>query len=537
MRTLGRRLHGEDEGFALASVIAMMLLGALIVTIMLTATMRSIGSTTATRASVQAKAAAQAGVDAARSILDGGTCTSGTITGTNPAYTVTLHPSTGQNATASLPIACPTSTSRSVMVVSNGTATNLGTGNTSGNARAVESLLVKPGDSPRFDKAAFGLTGVNANTGIVLTDGTATKSADIFTEGSYTCSTGQVIEGDLYAKAGVLFSSGPCKVQGTVLTNGDFKCAAGTTIEGDLFVGGNADFTSQPCDVRGTVHVGGNVTIPNAGTPAGSTLMARGNLSVSGALPDSITTITLGGTLTGTETFITDTRARWGSRLSEHATVAVPPSYPTDAAAQFPKVLADDPAITTGFVDKPWKATIAAVVKTSGGTPDPCGLNWGENGFPNPITINVNTRFDTRTECSGGLTIGMGITFELNADLVILTENFSQNGDVKFTSGDGKKHSVYIISPWQKGATTCSPWGSGRMQFTSGKWTQDPVTSVMVYSRAGIGVTIKNQQFYGQMYGCTLDLATSTILNYVPVGSVVDPSTLPWSLSYVRDRG
>jgi hypothetical protein len=75
------------------------------------------------------------------------------------------------------------------------------------------------------------------------------------------------------------------------------------------------------------------------------------------------------------------------------------------------------------------------------------------------------------------------------------------------------------------------------MQFTSGKWTQDPVTSVMVYSRAGIGVTIKNQQFYGQMYGCTLDLATSTILNYVPVGSVVDPSTLPWSLSYVRDRG
>jgi hypothetical protein len=533
MRTLGRRLHGEDEGFALASVIAMMLLGALIVTIMLTATMRSIGSTTATRASVQAKASAQAGVDAARSILDSGTCTSGTITGTNPAYTVTLHPSTGQNATASLPIACPTSTSRSVMVVSNGTASNLGTGNSSGNARAVESLLVKPGDSPRFDKAAFGLTGVNANTNIVLGDATGANSADIFTEGTYTCSSASTIEGDLYAKGDILFSSGPCKVKGTVLTNGNFTCADGTTIEGDLYVGGWANFTEPDCDIRGIVHVGSWAYLSSGGAPLGSTLVVRGDLKVTGVPANSVQTITVGGSVTGGKAG--DVRTAFGSRLQEHATVAAPPTYPTDAAAQFPQLTADDPQITTGFTSKPWKTTINSLIKPSGGSPDPCSLGWGGNAFPNPITININTRFDTRSECGGGLSLGMGVWFELKADLVIVASTFQQAGDVRFTSGDGKKHSVYIVNPWSPGAATCSTSGDG-MTFTWGNWTQDANSIVMLYSAKPITVRTY-PQFYGQMYGCRLNLETALTLNYVPVGAVVDPSTMPWSLSYVRDRG
>lgn len=536
MRTLGRRRQ-DDEGFALASVVAMMLLGAIIVTIMLTATMRTIGTTTATRASVQAKAAAQAGVDAARSMLDAGTCSAGTFTGTNPAYTVTLHPSTGQNATASLPIGCPTSTSRSVIVVATGTASALGTGNDAGDARAVEALLVKPGDSPRFDKAAFGLTGVAANTSLQLIDASGTTSADIFTEGSYTCSSAQTIDGDLYAKGSILFSSGPCIVNGTVLTEGNFDCRAGTTILGDLYVKGNADFTSQPCDIRGIVHVGGNVTIPNAHTPTGSALVVRGNVTISGKMPDSVQTITIGGVLTGTASFVTDTRTRWGSRLAEGSTVAMPPSYPTDAAAQFPQLTADDAQITTGFTSKSWRTTVSSSMSGLGWSPDPCtGLGSGGTAFPNPIAINVNTRFDTRSECSTGVTLGMGIWFELKADLVVVASSINQNGNVRFTSGDGQKHSVYIVVPWTSGATTCSATGPDGITLTSGAWTQDANSIVLLY--AARPITVKTvPTFYGQIYGCTLKLETTMNLNYVPVGATVDPSTVPWSLSYIRDEG
>jgi hypothetical protein len=533
MRTLGRRRQ-DDEGFALASVVAMMLLGAIIVTIMLTATMRTIGTTTATRASVQAKAAAQAGVDAARAMLDAGTCTAGTITGTNPSYTVTLHPSTGQNATASLPIGCPTSTSRSVMVVATGTASALGTGNDAGDARAVEALLVKPGDSPRFDKAAFGLKGVTANTSLTIVDASAATSADIFTEGAYTCSSAQRLEGDLYAKGDILLSSGPCKVDGTVLTEGTFTCAAGTVIGGDLYVGGDAVITGQ-CEVKGVVIIGGNLRIDVGGVKFGTSLTVGGSITGNDVPASTVQTVTLGGSLLVGTSWHAIWVSTYGARLQENvASVPAPPQYPSEAEDAFPQLTADDPQITTGFTSKPWKTTISSSMSGLSWSPDPCNLSAWVNAFPNPIVININTRFDARSDC-GSITLGNDIWFELNADLVIVANSISQNGHVHFTSGDGQKHSVYLVVPWTSGATTCNPYGNG-MNFESGNWTQDASTAVMLYSSGPISVKTQ-PQFYGQMYGCTLALSTTTTLTYSPVGATVDPSTVPWSLSYIRDEG
>ena len=152
--------------------------------------------------------------------------------------------------------------------------------------------------------------------------------------------------------------------------------------------------------------------------------------------------------------------------------------------------------------------------------------------------ISSNTRFDTTkaSECAGGVTVGMGLWFELRADMVIVADRFNQNGPVRFSSGDGQKHSVYIVNPWPSGASTCTASGAAGIEFTSGVWTQDDKTSVLLYSARPIHVST-NPTFYGQMYGCTIVADTATNLTYLPAGSTVDPATMPWSLSYVRDRG
>jgi hypothetical protein len=539
MRTLRRRWQDEDEGFALASVISMMLLGAIIVTIMLTATMRTIGSTTATRASVQAKAAAQTGIDDVRAMLEAGTCASGTVTGSNPGYTAVLHVSTGTEATASDPVGCPSSSAHSVLVVSTGKASARGVGDAAGDARTVEALLTKPGRSPKFNKAAFGRFGVSLATNLKLLDTSASDSADIFTEGNFTCSSNMVVEGDVYAKGWATFSSAPCKVKGDVLVEGDFTCAAGTTIGGNLYVGGNATFTSTECDIKGIVHVGGNLSMSTGGTKMGTSVSVRGNMSTSGLPATSVETLAIGGTLNGsTGWWWSETKAAYGTRMAEHASVPAPPTYPVDPANEFPQVTADDPAITTGFTPKSWKTTVAAGISGLGWSPDPCGLSAGGSAFPTPIKITTNTRFDTRSECaaSGGITVGMGLWFELHADLVIVADKFTQNGNVKFTSGDGAKHSVYIVNPWPTGATTCSTTSGDGIKFESGTWTQDATTAVLLYSAKTVSIST-TPTFYGQLYGCSLNVSTSSTLNYVPVGSVSDPSANPWTLSYVRDAG
>lgn len=533
MRVLGRRLHDEDEGFALATVLAVMLLCAITVTVMLTATMRSIGSTTATRASVQAEATAQAGIDVVRSMLDAKTCTSGTVSGTG--WTVKIHSSTTATATAADVVGCPSSSARSVFLESTGTASSVGVGNTTGDRRTVEALLTKPGSSPKFNKAAFGKNGVSLNTNLKLMDSTNTQSADVFTEGTFACATNMVVQGSVYAKGNVTFSSSPCRVDGDVLTEGNFVCAAGTTIGGDLYVRGNADFTSSACDVRGTVHVGGSVYMSTGGTKMGTALIARGNLSVDGLPASSVSTITVGGRVNNSTAYwYNQMKAAYGARMVELAAVALPPSYPVDEANQFPILRADDPQITTGFAAKSWSSTVLGGI-TNGNNPPPCNLEWGGNAYGSPIKITTNTRLDARSECPSGVTIGMGLWFELSADLVVVADSIKQNGNFRITSGDGKKHSLYLVSPWAAGASTCSTTGMG-IQLTSGTWTQDPVTSVLLYSAKPLEVKT-TPTLYGQAYGCTLSLSTSTVLNYNPVGATSDSSTAAWALSYIRDAG
>lgn len=533
MRALRRRLRGGDEGFALATVLAITLICAIAVTVMLTATMRSIASTTSTRASVQAEATAQAGIDTVRAQLDSGACSAGTVTGTG--WTVTIHPSTTSSASASDAVGCPSSGAQSVFLVSTGTASSTGIGSAAGDTRTVQSLLTKPSSTPKFNKAAFGKNGVNLSTNLKLLDATSAKSADVFTEGTFTCASNMTIQGSVYAKAGATFSSAPCQVEGNVLTEGNFTCAAGTVIGGDLYVGGNADFTSAACDIRGIVHVGGNVSMPNGGTKLGTSLTVKGQFSISGLPATSVTAITVGGRVnSGTGYWYDELRKAWGSRLAENATVAVPTKYPTDEADTFPVLRADDPLITTGFTSRSWSSTVLDAM-TSGSKPSGCSLEWGGNRYTAPIKITTNTRMDARTECASGITMGMGLWFELSADLVIIADSIQQNGDIKITSGDGKKHSLYLISPWAASATTCSTSGSG-ISFTSGTWNQDPVTSVLLYSAKPLSI-VTTPTLYGQAYGCTLSLSTSTVLNYSPVGATADPTSASWALIYIRDAG
>ena len=83
----------NDNGAAMASVLALILVGALLSILIMSSVITGLGNTTATRASVQAQAAAKAGIAAAYVGLKTGTCASkGGVyeSATEPKYRATI---------------------------------------------------------------------------------------------------------------------------------------------------------------------------------------------------------------------------------------------------------------------------------------------------------------------------------------------------------------------------------------------------------------------------------------------------------------
>lgn len=534
--------HRSDQGSTLVGVIGLMAVAAILISVMVFATLQSVGTTTATRAEVQSRAAAQSGIDAARSVIASKTCSSPTVSGFTPSgdsYTVTIHPSNSSTAGATTPAACPSAGSRAIYLKATGTAGASGFGNKRGDISEMDALISKSVDPPRFNSAAFGYSNVTLRTNMQVIDTTGANTADVITGNNFSCETNMLIEGNVHTKGNASFNSAPCRVKGDVLVGKDFVCAAGTTIGGNLYVTGNARFTSSGCEILGTVHVKGNVDMQSPNMKLGSELLIGGNFSLSDQPSTSVASIRIKGTLV--ESWAAgQLRLRMGSALVERANVSDPPAFDDDILNQFPKIQTNDSEFAT-WAPRDLISDLRSIINS--GThnwmrDNPCQSlgSWATNAFTSNLIITQKTRYDVTSACNPSLTLGSNLVIDLRADAVIFASQIIQNGNFTVKSGDGLKHTLYIVSPWKATQTSCITNGAGGIVLSSGSLSQPTgnLGSVLFYAASPITVHY-SAQIYGQIYACQVEANTGTVLNFTPSNAASNPDLVPWALQHIRD--
>lgn len=285
-----RSLRGHDEGAALASVMSLMLLGALLAVLILSSVVASIASTTTVRATVQSEAAAQAGVDVALASVVSGNCVPTYTSTVAPKYSVAVSYTTAATLSSgtSWTAGCPTASATFMKLVSTGTAASVAVGKTTtGNTEAVEAIYSRPvATSPltpsgpaiyAYSAQAFGGSGT-----LVSLDGS--NDADVMIKtGDVSCSGGSAAKGDFVVDNGNLTLSGSCGVTGNAWATGSGKGVV--NLSGGVQVGGNVvanGLTISSGTVGGSVWTTGATTI-NSATIGGSVTVTANNFSSGGS--------------------------------------------------------------------------------------------------------------------------------------------------------------------------------------------------------------------------------------------------------------
>lgn len=532
----------NESGMAMIMTIAVIMLTAIISTTLLATTLFTTSNTTATRASVQAVAAAEAGVESvAQSLISGATC-AGSYTSpvSGPvAYAVQVEyvPSGGSTWSTG----CPPATADKVRITSTGSAASRGTGgNDRGDEATVEMLLERPVPVPSFNKAIFGDLNMTFNTNLEITSASGGDTADLYTNGTFTCATAMKVNGSVFVQGNALLSSSPCTIDGDMYVTGNMQCPSGTTIGGNLYVQGTLTMTgnaSTPCKINGNVWSGSNASnSTGGGADIGGFFYVRGNLTFTG-LPVVDGQTKVRGTLAGnTGYWYTQYMTTYPSTTRGDTSVGFPPSIPASPDNVFPKITPTDSRWST-FTPASWITRMNAIKPAA--WINPCSTA-GSPAWTTPLTITNDTVFNTMgaSECPSGLTLGGSpMKIVLNADAVIFVKKFTQNGAIEVRSGDGQEHDLYIIHPWPATQTVCPSSPSGdNITLSSGAWTQpDNKTRVMLYSSQGVNVTT-NPTIRGQLYGCNVQAATGTKLIFAAVGAASAPPDLSGlELTHIRD--
>ncbi len=545
MRRLSRRgFAGADSerGSAMVLSMAVILLTGLMATVLLASTVFTTSHTTATRASVQSVAAAEAGIDAvARHLLSGGACA---LPFSNPPsspvhYSVNVfYQPSGGGAWVN---GCPPANVDTLRLVSTGTAADSATGgNDRGDQAVVEMLLQRPNPMPAFNKALFGDVEMTLSTNLSVVGTTPTANdASLYTNKDFTCATAMTVNGNIYVGGNAVWSSSPCTAKGDVIVMGNMQCPSGTTIGGNLYVTGNLTLTGNaatPCRVNGSVWVGGSASNSTGeGTVVGGNFWVRGNMTYTG-LPQIGGQVRFGGVLNASNYWKTQWLNRFPATIQNDATLGLPPSIPPSPDNTFPKVTPTS-SLWNGWAVGNWSATRLASL----GSPYDNNVCSPWSGtLTKPITVTTNTIFDTRSVCSGGLSLSSDLKIVLNADAVIFVTKYNQNGGtVQVVSGDGNEHSLYIVDPWPTSKTSCVPSPPSSIVMNSGTWSQpDGKTRVLLYTSNQIDVNMGSPalNLRGQLYGCEIVGSTSMTVQYAPVGAVtVPPGLAGLTLQHIRD--
>ncbi|HEY0188566.1 MAG TPA: hypothetical protein VGC67_13835 [Cellulomonas sp.] len=533
MSAARRRMRGaRDDGAAMVMVIGLILVTAIVSVTVLTATTFSSSVTVSSRAAVEAQAAAEAGIDTvAQSIFDAATCSSPTVVqSTTPAYSVQVSYKPSGYSGSTWTTGCPPTDAQAVRLVSVGTAASTSRSD-SQNTRTVEQVWSRSTPAPTFTKAIFGDLSMSYSTSLSVTSAAGDDDADLYTNGDFTCSTQMSVAGSIYVSGNALWSSQPCSAGGDVYVEGNMVCPAGTTIGGNLYVQGSFNATGNggsPCKVAGDVWVGGSADSSTVdGLVVGGSLLVRGNYHLTG-VPKVTGAIRVGGSILDGEGKFA---AAYPSAVQHDGSVTAPPTIPDSSDNEFP-VITTTSSVWDGFVPGDWHAARTGTL-TSEWESNVC--NPYSASPSKPITVSVDTAFDTRSDCSSVSMIGLKLV--LNADAVIFVNALSHAGDVQFVSGDGEQHSLYIVQPWTSASTTCSST-SGGFTFTYGSWTQDPNINILLYTPSTLSIGMSpSPSIRGQIYACKVSGSTGLNLIYDPVGAEASGSAGldALTLTYTRD--
>lgn len=570
---ISRASRGE-RGSSLVAVIGIAAVLSLFLVILVSSVVFAIGQATASRASISAKASAEAGIEAAASGVTGGACwVGGAGSSTTPRWKAQVQKLVSASADPALEASwtngCPTvpapPNSTMFRVIATGWTGAKGSGNNTGDIRTMVaqfSVKQRP-PSPEFNQAIFGKVSTSAATNLtitgtdadILTDHMSCSTAmnstggiyinsslsetstlnttceiqgDLITKGNLNCPADGKVHGDVVAAGNVLWNT-TCRTWGDMWVGGNLDCPSGGTIDGNLTVVGNFSMTSG-CNIGGDIHVGGTFSFSNTKTFAGH--IWAGKISGNGGVQ-----LTSGSTI----------RSRTGlsgmtvSQL-HGTTVTVPdPSLPTPAAPDmevwfpsgdpmlnFPKISITD-ARWSGWTMRRWKNDLEAVRGSGYSWVNVCSIT-GSGFFTAPLTISTPTMYDLTAAtgsggCGSGSAVGLGgtLTLKLYADVVLFVPGAEFRTPFRIESGDGARHSAYVIESWPSSMTSCaappsSIRGINLAAYGSSVISQGPNTTLMIYTpgtlRANGPATVT-----GQLYGCNVNLSNPVVLNYQAANS------------------
>ncbi|KQY44072.1 hypothetical protein [Cellulomonas sp. Root137] len=507
---LRRRLaaSGDDRGAALVAAVAVALIGIMLVSVVVANAVAASQDSGEDRARTSGIHTAEGAVDAvyaeletwtpcswpAAGPLNGGTSPSRTTATATVQYFsasgVLLTCGPGGSLTGG-PLA-------SAVVTATATAAD-------GTRRTVQSkVALTPSTTQGSGAAIFAANSIMTTNNFTVTTTLPDTDVDVWVDGgNVNCNSNVQIKGNLIVVNGTVDISNSCRVTGNLWSKK--QLTVHQAAPGGLQTVGQSLYVTANASLAAGTRIGGDVVLTGA--------LSGGTPIVGGAIRQGV----------------------------------APANIPQYVPVKLPEVLYR-PADWTGFVNtgdrqaayRTWVRAQAA----ANGAPswadamnparDQCrvaGASYDANG---PLVgPTVPTVFDT-TNCAETRFEG-GLNIKLRSDMVIFAKSFYSTGDFKVTSADGAQHKFWVIVPDRipNGIAECSG-GAGNIKNDSGSLAIAPITLFM-YTPCTID-TNNSTDFYGQLYGGTVQLRNSMTMNYVPIGipGVVLPSTDPISSAGYR---
>lgn len=547
--TIRARLR-EDQGMALASVVALMAVTAIISVSILASVLSAMSYTSSTRASVQSRAAADGGVNFAAASIHNGECQSiyrktyadfDATAADKPFFDASVQWRAGESG--SWMNGCPTgmlaaSGSYQVRIESTGYAQQVGVqGATSGDQTTVEAIFAWTLDATESE--AIPATGAavysyaapsNTVNGLTLNSVGEHIASIQYRTGDYSCVSSS-IDGDVTVANGKATVDSGCTVKGSLYASGAVVMNANGRVNGSVTAGS----TSSAWPSSGSAFYQGN-----SSNYVGGSVIANGGANMRGTVIGSL----LSGP-TVSESVFTST-ARIGGSLTTAGTVKADwcggncPSPAQHAATIDTAVVAG--AVTTGatgiaqpqtpnvpgwadytFDAADWvgeDGTAFQLVTLSAAVNGECNWSWdaspGIAKLKAALASTVPTVIDARA--CGNLSMYTVINPKLNSDLVIIVNGFSGGSNV-WSSQSGQPHRLWIVTPDlvdddKPGSSSC-PSGSTGIVFSQGFKVESPL-SASVYTPCA--VENSSTSWVGQMYAGKVTMHGSITLDYTPNG-------------------
>ncbi|AYG03005.1 polymer-forming cytoskeletal protein [Gryllotalpicola protaetiae] len=553
-----RQKDQSDRGYALVSVIGVILVCGIVLALMGTMVASALGASTSTRAGVQSRGAADQGVAVVTADIDKGAAagfpasptsvwrcpalagnydnsvapvsptplvpvpgpTPSTMAAPNSVYKVTVQHAGSDGVWHP---GCPTALGQQVKLEATGWAQQNGIQGRSDQDSAHLEVVLGPSHGLIADgPAIFGYsTGGLAGGGSLVEVGSASPDVVIQT-GNVNCSGAFYSNADLVVEGGDLAISGSCNVTGNVWASGAVSLSGGVKVSGSVV--GSSITVDGSSHIDGSAWTPGAVSITGGGSYIGGSLTA-GSLTLSGsgqlhggawifgALQCSNWDYCVGGNVTA-KTY-TDPRYTGTTSSSTHGTITVTaPGVPSSpgaygSAPSAPVVptwidYSSDTSVWSGFA----QLDVSGAACTSASSLSTAIANKLAS------TAGATGVVADMLGCSSGLTIGGSDAVALNTDVVFYAHQYNLAGSGKFTSTRGSR--VWLITPDDVPDHQPTP-PAGCSFNIGGAFTFQSGISAFIYTpcAASIGSGI---HISGQVFSGNVSVSGSASVSYTAIG-------------------